>query len=267
MRKKNSKDRNNIFLVVIFGFCVLFLIIVSLSIKFAGVVSDSKYSSGRFTVLLIDNTGEAVYISVDENEKTASKLVVKQTKSFPDLPVGVDGVIELSSDVESEKSSAALVSEMLIKRNEERLHVTFLDLIRMYFALKTTPSEDITILIAENEQDVPVIRLRELFEDVRVVREDKTVAIENASQIPGVATKLELVLTAMGANVISVETSVVPQAASKIIYYGDRSYTSDKIQSYLTYPVEESQTQQIADISIIIGEDGFQNVIFPEKKL
>lgn len=262
--KTAHRERNNIFLVIIFAVCVLFLIIASLTIKFIGIVRESKYEAGRFTVLLLDNAHEAVYLSVDETEKRASKLVLKNTEGMPSLPVGIDGVVHISSDVESDNSAASLVSEMLIKRNEERIHITFLDLIRMYLAFRTTPSEDIDIVIAEKEEDVPLHRLVELFEDQKVLDEDQTIAIENASDVPGVATKLENVIAAMGGNVISVETSVVSVETSRIVTEGDASYTSKKIRSYLGYPLEVTEDQQVSDISIIIGKDGFGNVIFPE---
>lgn len=258
------RKQNNIILVVIFAVCVLFLILVSLSIKLIGVVGRSSYGSdGRFTILLIDNTGEALYLSVNEPEKTGSKLIISQVSDFTDVPIGIDGLVRTSTDVDSSKSLPSLISEILLKRNEERLGVTFFDMLRMYIVSRTLSGDDIAVLEESSPDNLLIAELSDMFVDREFIDEDKTIAIENGTDRSGVATRLENILLVTGGNVISVETAVVDQSLSKILYTDEESYTLKKIQELLGYPVEETTESQVADISIIIGKDGFGNFVFP----
>jgi predicted RecB family nuclease len=52
-----------------------------------------------------------------------------------------------------------------------------------------------------------------------------------------------------------VTTADSPQNVSKIIYYGQESYTVKKLSAYLGFTAQESDKKGIADVIIIIGKD------------
>jgi len=264
-----ERPQNNIMLVGIFAVCVLFLIIASLIFKFVGVWQKSRFDGHhRFTTVISDQTGNIVYLTVDPSQKESGKLIVKNASSLDDafltIPVGVDGVIVLSTQLESEKSPSALFQNALIKHNEFRFQLTFIDLIRLLFSSRVVPDENTheeTISLPFSDQEHQQI-VRQMFFDKTIQNEDISIAIENASELQGVGGRLEDILTTMGAHVISVETALQVHEQSKIVYYHEGSYTLEKLENLLGYPVEKSEDIGISDISIIIGKDGLTNLVF-----
>lgn len=265
---RNNGRSNTVILAGVFAVFVLFLIGASLAVKLLGILAQSSFDGQhRFTVLLSDSSGNVVYLSSDPVQKSSTKLVIENSASRGEtralLPVAVDGEVVLSTEINTEETATGLIRDMLVKKNNVRKDVTGVDLIRMYWASKTVESEkkfeeEISVKDALDMNDTLV----KFFSDGEIENEDKTIAIENGSHLSGVATRLENVLSVLGANVISVETSSVATPSSYITFYEEPSYTSRKIERLLKYPSSVSDSISIADISIIIGEDGFDNSVF-----
>lgn len=267
MKNSNRKQPNNLILVVIFALCVLFLIAVSLIVKFIGVLGESTYDgSHRYTLLLSDSSEHVVYITVDPSINHRGKLIVENAESVGDaldqLPIAVDGVIVTSTEFDPEDSVASLLQTAFIKRNEIRYNLTFVDLIRIYIATRTSFDEQNTYTIKLPFEETGSISLDTVFRDQTIIEEGMTVSIENATEISGLGGSLETVLTTMGAEVISVETAVSEKQKSVITYFGEESYTLRKFETLLGYPVSLDERMGISDISIIIGKDGLNNAVF-----
>ena len=75
---------------------------------------------------------------------------------------------------------------------------------------------------------------------------------------------VEEILKVLGGNVISVKTASIASSSSSIVYYDKSSYTSGKLQKLLGYDIEATDRIGIGDISIIIGKNGFKNLIFTQ---
>lgn len=265
---RQASSTNNLLLVAIFALCVLFLIGASLIFKFVGIVRDSSFDGEhRFTVFLSDSAGNSAYLSVDPAQNTSTKLSIKnrvhKDEVIASLPVAVDGVVVVSGEIDQSAPLTELLQAMLIKRNNVRKNVTGIDLLRMYlFAKKTPPESREEEELFYSAATLNDISYADYFFDRAFSDEDKTIAIENASLKSGVGSRLEELLLVLGGNVISVETASVASSSSSIVYYDNPSYTTKKLGKLLGYKLDPTDRLGIADISIIIGEDGFNNLVF-----
>lgn len=264
MQKSNS---GNLILVSIFALIVLFLIGASLAFKFLGIIRESKFDGeNRFTVFVTDASGNGAYVSVNPAEKSATKVAVKGDY-HGQAPVVIDGRVVLATEIDTSKSAAALIQEMLVKKNNVRKDITGLDLLRMYLAAKAVEplnySEETLDLPFNEDEYTP---FENLFLDSRIDSENKTIAIENATGQSGIGGQLEAVLSSLGVDIISVETATVASPSSRIVYYEESSYTSRKLERILGYKGETTDQVGISDILIIIGLDGFDNLVFGGEK-
>lgn len=266
--RQSKQQPNNLILVGIFAVVVLFLIVISLVIKFFGVWQESTFDgSHRYTIAIFDPEKHVVYLTVDPSQGQKGKLIVENATTAEDtlrqIPLAVDGFIVLSTEFDPTVSVTALIQTALIKRNDVRYNLTFIDLIRMYVAAKTTfdsTREHMSISLPFDDSDSSTIEGE--FTDKAIIDEGLTVSIENATSISGLGGRLEDVLRSLGVEVLSVETAVSSSATSEITYFGEPSYTLSKIETILGYPSQVSEDIGISDISIIIGEDGLTNTVF-----
>lgn len=267
MRKKSNS--NTIVLAGIFAALVLFLVGASLVIKLLGIVAQSNFDGRhRFTVLVSDVEGNSVFVSVDPMNATSSRLAVsgasrRDLKAL--LPIAIDGEVVLSTEIDPKSQASSIVREVLVKKNNVRDKVTGVDLVRMYWALKTAePGKKYEEEITFNEAEEVAELFSELFSDFEIEEEDKTVAIENGSSVSGAGGRMERVLSVMGVNVVSVETAVMATPSSYIKFFESESYTSRRLERLLGYPATSTEQVSFSDISIIIGEDGLNNFVFEE---
>ena len=133
-------------------------------------------------------------------------------------------------------------------------NLTFFDILRLTIAAHRTTQDDEQIVIKGNQYNNDN-NLKSLFVDDEISLENISIQVINASSISGLGKRLETDLSRLGANVISVNTSQKKVATSSIQYFGEKTYTSKKLENILKFVTKKLTEKQIADIVIVIGED------------
>ena len=95
----------------------------------------------------------------------------------------------------------------------------------------------------------------ELFIDPTIQEEKVTIEIINATGRSGLGQRLERLLSHIGGNVIAVTTSSKRMKISSVTYFGDKTYTLSRIHLILKIPLVYTEKSQLADITIVIGDD------------
>jgi hypothetical protein len=132
----------------------------------------------------------------------------------------------------------------------------------MYFFLLSFPSrrvDEITLPL-NNKNDSSERIISGLLQDHQMVKENRTIALVNATAVSGVGRLFEKILFQKGANVVSVTTGREVKEKSAIITR-EESYTalriarlfpsSDRILSVTPH----FNDGQIADIIVVLGKD------------
>lgn len=243
---------------------VFILILLSFLARFIYLVKNSHYSGkNRFTIAFIENAKSVSLVSVDPLEKTMERLTVAgdRKNNTPGIIAGamVDGSIDLKSTIPfTRRSPADLLYYSLTRTGRSYKGVTVIDVLRLYLFSRTVPYSNYFEEQVKAGDDVLVIDKisAELFNDQKIVNEQKSIEIVNGTGINGLGKRLERVLKNSGCNIIAVSNTHDIEPYSRIIYFNEESYTLTKIQKYLDYPVKISSKREIADIKIIIGTNG-----------
>ncbi|MBU3978912.1 LytR C-terminal domain-containing protein, partial [Patescibacteria group bacterium] len=135
---------------------------------------------------------------------------------------------------------------------------------RLYLYAKKVPVSSIIVEEASISDDV-----RDFNKDASLLLTDNVASAENISvQIinaagqSGLGGRLERVILNFGGNVVSVKTALVIEPISKIQYYGQETYTLNKLERYLSIKKERLDKEDIARIVITIGEDIKNTLLF-----
>lgn len=261
MLKKTSakKDNRSIKTFFLYAFIVILFIVISLAIKTITLIGQSKYD-GRHFVLSI-SSGEIVekIAGFDSENNSISILNIKNGHVNPatlgkDLGVVPDANLYINSGDSRDLNIDAILTKALLNSTYTNSDLTFIDLARLiYFSKNAKVNAEEIKLPAPNNEINEVIRSR--FNDSSISSENITVQIINATETSGLGQRMERVVVNMGGNVVAVSTSRNLASSSVIQYYGESTYTLEKLNKLFKFSVEKKQKKSIADIIIIIGEN------------
>jgi hypothetical protein len=99
------------------------------------------------------------------------------------------------------------------------------------------------------------------FTDPAIYRENQSIQIVNAANIYGLGAKLANLITNIGGTVILISTGEVGED-SRIVYYGKKTYTVDKLSQFLGIPAQSTNSKGVADVIITIGKKKVNNLSF-----
>lgn len=262
MKKSAPKETNSLKTFFLYAFIVTILIVISLSLKAAFLIQQSKFDGQNQFVLALtkDNKVKEVAAFVPANH-TLSLLEVEGTLPKDSLgnTIGIipDAWIAVPSDALFKSDIADTLQGLLWQLNTTKTNVTVIDLGRLVLLSQSIPLTDRTIEKLNpkaNPGEIDTI-VNGLFKDALIESSALSVQIVNASGQQGLGGRLERVLDNMGMNVVSVSTARKPIVKSNIAYYGSDTYPLQKLKRLLQFPVKQMQTETIADIVITIGED------------
>jgi hypothetical protein len=111
---------------------------------------------------------------------------------------------------------------------------------------------DGSVLSQENKADN---FFHEFFTDETIVNENKSIQVINGTGVSGFGSKFSRMLTNSGATVISVTTARKEVSKTTITYFGESSYTVEKIEKILKEKAKLLQKKGISDIIITLGKD------------
>jgi hypothetical protein len=143
-------------------------------------------------------------------------------------------------------------------------NLTFIDLIKLSVFSKSVPLSSIfeRELSGELSESQKATVMSLTFTDPQIYKENLSIEIVNATDEPGLGTRLATLITNIGGNVVLVTSSDKTRKKSTIVYYKENSYTVQSLSSYLDYKMEESMKREVADVIITIGTDSLDNLKF-----
>ncbi len=246
---------------ILFVGIVVIVLVVSIASKVIFTIQRSIFDGQHQFVLLLESPeNKAALVGIDPAD---SKIVVlyifnsKQDVIQSDMPIGIDASVHANMPVNTLHDVEQQLLENVFFPNSSTNGMTWYDVLRLYFLMKTMNTSDVTeskITLPANETQ-KTQSLTE-FADPTIEKESVPVQIINATDISGKAGRLEAVLTNTGFSVIDVRTNQKVTSSSIIRYYGRISYTVEKLHRILGYPTRQTYTQMIGTIQITIGKDG-----------
>ncbi|MBP9719008.1 MAG: LytR C-terminal domain-containing protein [Candidatus Levybacteria bacterium] len=253
-----SKKSQSMRIVGLFCLAVGILVCVSLFFKFATVIAKSTFDGQhRFTILQRGNPVRFYSFAPDSNTISVLDVVTESKTPEKLIAIPVDTAI---NDMEYHPDSTEVeeyLRHVFFSINGLQTNMTALDVFRLWLFSRSVHANDI---IVEKIEDISKFgRLNaKLFSDETIIQEDKSIQIINATGVVGVGNDFSEQLSTIGGNVISVTTArkIVPKTI--IQYYGESSYTLQKIEKMLHKKATSLQKQGISDIIIILGKDSVQ---------
>jgi hypothetical protein len=256
MIKRKKPENSNLKLAGLFVVLVLSLIILSILFKFFLIVKTSKFDgTHNFIVSFIGQKSSRV-VAFSPQGKSLSILDINSSKDLTKLlEIPVDGKISIKEV--NDKIPPAIFGS-IFSLGKPLSGLTILDALRLFIFSETVSANN----VKERElspdlnaaQQSTLISLS--FSDPSVYQENQSVQIINAAGIYGIGGRLAALVTNIGGNVVLISTSDEIAQVSKIVYYGNKSYTVKKLSDYLGFKTEKSDKRGMADVIITIGKDG-----------
>jgi hypothetical protein len=262
-----NKNETNLGLAGLFVLLVLGLIILSLLLKVFFVFKNSKFDGSHNFIVGFVGPTKTKLVSFNPQNKIMSTVNINISLDndmlAKTLEIPVDGIIKTPNNLQ-DKDIASLLLKSASPFSTSLEGLTFIDAFRLSVFAKSVQSGSVydrDFPAGLNDaQKATVLTLS--FTDPAIYQEDLGIQIINASDVSGVGSRLASLITNVGGNPILVTTADSPQETSKIIYYQTKSYTVQKLSSYLGFSVEKSNEKGIADVTIIIGKDKINKLNF-----
>lgn len=261
-----------------YGFFAVFfiLIFVSIFLKFALVVRDSKFDGqNRFTVE-VSSRGAGISRLVGQNDsvkvlsfspKNKSIAILRIEGDVPNivrfLEIPIDGRLESNLSF-SKKSMGSDLTKTFFNLGGLETNLTFIDISKLIFFTKTVEQSEIFEKELSSQSSKGEIQsiVSNFFIDPGIVEERKSMEVINATDVPGLGNRVANLVSNMGGNVILVSTSQSTQERSEVQYTQERSYTVKKLSQVLGFKTVKKNTSSISDVIIIIGKDALGHLQF-----
>lgn len=268
-KKPAKKEERSLKMVILYATIVAILVFASLAYKAFLIVQRSKFDGQhQFTFAIAKDNKVAEIVSINPSTAYLSILRLKNA-SVPLSSIGaalrlaVDAKINTTANIPTDDIATTMQS-LLFRDTLVDKSMTVYDLARLTLIARNTPAgnkkiKEITLPMNQKRLDDIIVLL---FTDNTIASENVGIQIVNASDISGLGARLAKVLTNMGANVIDITTAHEVVAHSNIQYYGKETYTLQKLQRILQYPVKKLKKETIGDIVITIGKDNNDTSIF-----
>ena len=241
---------------------VLLLICASLVIKMLYIFQESKFDPAHnFTLAIVDGKQVREIVAFHPETPSMSLLRIKDSaipydnlaKSYG---IATDGYI-LTPGVAQDADVTNFLYKALLHMSTWQSNLTILDKIRLFLVSKNVAtnnktSEEISLV---NQTPDTNTTIATALSDQDLSSENVSIQIVNATNVSGLGQRLGKVLTNMGANVVDVTFDQKIQKKSTIAYYGNESYTVNRMQKFLNITATVLKKQAIADIIITIGND------------
>jgi len=261
MKNPAHSERNSLKTFYLYILLVLCVICIALLIKGFFIIQQSKFDpSHDFTLAVTEQGKVKELISFHPQVPSLESLLIQDNPPYQSLAkdygIHTDGYIQVDDNNFSSDVTAFMWASVL-HTDIWQSNLTIIDKFRLMLLSKGVTSNNKssdTISLSNPSQDTSTEITTDLT-DQEISNENITIQIINATNISGFGQRLERVLSTMGANVVQISTAQNIQKKSTIAYYGDESYTLDRIEKVLGLTATKLQRQQIADIVITIGTD------------
>ncbi len=271
MKKQSASEENkSLKTFFLYAVGVLFIILVALLIKGFYLVQQSRFDGKHhFTIALVKNEKVEKILGIDPGTNSVSLLEIKgervsSSSLGQSLAVIPNALIQVPADFPEEEDFAKTMSNIAWRYNFVTSDITIYDIGKLLFSSKNVPLANKTneeLVLPNKEIQIDRV-ISDLFTDDSILSEKVSIQIINASEVPGMGKRLERVLSNMGANVVAVSTAGTSEKSSKIQYFGEETYTLQRIKDILPFPSSLLANQTIANIVITLGKDSAKIKIF-----
>ncbi|HEV2339319.1 MAG TPA: LytR C-terminal domain-containing protein [Patescibacteria group bacterium] len=245
--------------ILFIGLLIFLLVLAGLIIKTLLILNKSSVNPHHQFILQIMNQQQNILVvfSLDTGNmmevflQNSHGLITKQ------LSIPVDGTVH-NIDPNSD-----ITRNLLFHFHDSNATITIFDALQLFFFSHTISSDNIhkdTIILPASDA-VSQQQIAKDFQDTTLYKENKSIAIVNATGISGLGTMLATLLSHIGANVISVTTAQQNKASSVILYNGEQSYTLQRMEHILRFQLQQTNTPSLADITITIGTKEGKNMM------
>lgn len=264
MKKQSaSEDNRSLKTFFLYALVVFVVIVVALLIKLFYLVQQSKFDDKHhFTIALVRNEKVEKILGIDPSTNSVSLLDIKGEKISRSqlgetLAVAPNATIQITDDFPQENDFTKIMTDIAWRYSFVKSDITIYDISKLIFASKSVPLANKTTeqLQLPNKEILTDKVISDLFTDETLLSERVSIQIINASEVPGMGKRLERVLSNMGANVVAVSTAGTSEKTSKIQYFGEETYTLQRIKDLLHFSSSSLEKQTIAKIVITIGAD------------
>lgn len=251
MTARKTEPKNNLRLALLFTIVLSFFIVISLSFRVFFLVKESKYDGHHSFNIAYKTKQKTSYVSFSPEAKSIS--VLNTNSNFKNY-VPIDAFIYDQFD-SSDISLDLIKTGFGLKKSDD---ITVIDAFRLAIFARSVPKDSVSN--REYLSDGSEVQNREnlllTFKEKIITDEGKTIEIINATTVPGLGSRLENFITLMGGNVIIVRSQ--ERGESEVRYYGEESYTLNRINEFLNFKTVKTDERDVADIVIIIGEEGIE---------
>lgn len=271
MGRRKKTNTNNLQIAAIFAIFVGSLLVISLLLKLFLLIRQSTFDGvNRFTIAVSNNKDAKTVISASSDTQSLSVLTIKG--SIPLSRIGkfletpIDGKISDSAYVEdlNQKNIEKTLRSMILRYKNLQTNLTIIDLARLWFFSRTLSySSILTSEISTTSEEEKIDKISySLFSDPSIVEEKMSIQIINGTNVSGLGNRLARLITNMGGNVVVVSTSDEIIDHSQILYVRKNTYTVERLQKVLGFPTVETKQQGLSDITIKIGTNSLNSLVF-----
>ncbi len=270
MKRKQQAKENGKSFKMLFIYCsvVLFFILISVGIKIFYVFKASKFDGQhRFTIAVEDQKKQSEILSMDKGSNFLQRVSITGNSDIRTigkvLGIGIDGRIFYPSSLQINQP---ISKQLMTFALSPGLHadLTIFDILNMAIVAQKIGGGKTQVLSVKLPEDVNNLpdNFVTQFSDDGIESENISIQIVNATGVSGLGMRCERIINSLGGNVIDIATAQDISNTSRIIYYGQSSYTLRKLTELFHFPIQQVNIKQIADIIIILGKNSLRSEAF-----
>lgn len=249
---------------------VFVFICIALLVKSFLLFHQSKFDHAHQFTLAVTKQGMVREVISFHPQTPALAILLIEDKSIPydtlakNYGISTDGYMQRDDRESFGSDVTGLLWSSLLRSAMLQTNLTVFDITRLMLLSKnvTTNNKAVDKIILTKQSMTKNALIVQSLTDQDIATENISIQIINATDVTGMGQRLGRVLTSLGANVVDISTAPHTQSKSTIAYFGDDSYTLQRLQKLLViFPTKFNQ-QKIANIIITIGTDKQQTTAF-----
>jgi hypothetical protein len=263
LKKTSNNESNSLKTFYLYAVLVIVIIVISLVVKGFLLFQQNKFDPSHHFILAITKQGMVKEIIAFHPQTPSIAVLLIQDKNIAystlakNYGISADGYIQRDDISAPSTDITGLLWSSLVRSAMIQTDLTIFDTMRLMLLSKSVPTNNKaveTIMLAKLSAAQSTLMDQSLT-DQDIATESISIQIVNATGVSGVGLRLGKVLTSLGANVVDISTSQKVQSKSTIAYFGERSYTLQRLEKMLAITATQFSKQQIANIVITIGSD------------
>lgn len=269
-----SKETSNHSISYLKAFFLVALIVIFIGVAFKlfSSYSQRSFTDNIFNILIISDKYVGV-VGIDESGKRFSSVVVTEELDSikrenimlqsVNFGIPIHGLIRYPEGKNVPPPAKSFfdlgnIQRINIDMGVKTKSISFFDWIKLAFSTNKIDDDRSIIKTYRTIRDVRGLLPGEdenLFRDSTLSSKKTSLQVINGTNINGLGTRIGEMYSRMGFNVVSILTE--DGIDDSHIYYTDNKVEADAfmIGKSFNFPIEQSSAHQVAEVTIIIGED------------